>query len=189
MQFFQKFPRIGYYTTESIGGQTQLINRQIPNMTVKLQLDVLAETGGVAYETYRIEDGERPDTIAAKMYGNARYAWVVMLANKFRDWYDWPMNDTEFLNYLNAKYETTSGANDGFAASLVSVYQYVWITEDARELVVDETTYDDLAPESRRLITHYDMEYAENDAKRSIKLVSLATLPEVIKQLEEVLAK
>jgi len=188
MQFFQYFPAIDYVTTESTSGVTQRVTRRIPNMTVKLTLSVLDDSS-VAFETYTIADGDRPDTVAAKMYGNARYAWVVMLANNMKDWYDWPLTDAEFYAYLSSKYESYQGAGDGYTVAKEAVYQRIWITEDARELVVDETTYDTLSPAQRRIDTIYDKEYAENDRKRNIRLVSLSSLPDVVKQFQEAVSR
>lgn len=189
MQYFQYFPKIGYTTTEKVNGEVQKIQRVVPNMTIKLQLDVLNNSIS-SFETYRIKDGDRIDTVAAQMYGNSRYAWVIMLANNhLRDVYDWPMTDAEHYVYLNAKYESSPGANDGFVVSQNSVWQYTQILDDGREVAVDETAYNLLEPTKRRIITVFDYEYDENDEKRLINLVSMESLQEVIKQFNKVIAQ
>ena len=192
MQFFQKFPSIKYLTTELVANTSQVISHVVPNMTVKLNLNILnditGESGAVAFENYVVKDEERPDTVATRMYGAARYAWVIMLANKMKDWYDWPLTEAEFVAYMNNKYESYQGADDGYSRSKTVVYQYIQELSDGRELVVDATAYALLATTAKRTITVYDHEYALNDAKRHIKLVSIESLGEVIRQFEKAVA-
>jgi len=171
MFYFQYFPKINYRITEKSNNELIPIIRQVPNMTVKLELDIFKD-GAISFDTYRIKDSDRPDTVAAQMYGSSRYAWVILLANKMKDWYDWPLTDFEFHNYMNKKYESYSGANDGVEASSAVIHQYIWITDDDRELIVDQTTYDSLPDANKRSVTVYDYEYTKNDEKRLIRLVS-----------------
>lgn len=184
MDYFKRFPTVEYRLSE-VGSITTMA-RTVPNMTVKLQLDIF-EGETLAYQTYRIKDRDRPDTIAAEMYGASRYAWVIMLANNMRDWYDWPLSDEEFRNYMNKKYESSSGIGDGDSVSRATIAQYIWITEDGRELSVDEPAYQTLAPHVRRTVTVYDQEYAANDSRRIIRLPTMDELGMIIRQMEMVL--
>jgi hypothetical protein len=44
------------------------------------------------YEEYSIEDGDTPEIIAHKIYGNVSLHWLIMLANlKFNLWNDFPL--------------------------------------------------------------------------------------------------
>lgn len=188
MRYFQDFPRTEYTMSEAANGVYRKIARTVPNMTVRLTLDAQNDRN-LEYETYRIVDTDRPDTIAAQMYGAARYAWVIMLANNMRDWYDWPLTDNEFLAYMNAKYETSAGANDGYDASKSIVHQYVWTTEDGQELVVDQTAYNELDPDERSIVTKFTYEYNANDAKRFIKIPALTSLPTIIEQFNDAVSR
>lgn len=187
MKFFQYFPKISYRTTEAPAGVWQEIERVVPNMTVRLELDIWADDN-LAYEPYVIKDRDRPDTVAALMYGQAQYAWVIMLANKMRDWYDWPLGELEFFAYMNQKYESVAGANDGYDLSKTIVYQYQWIT-NGQTLIVDATAYATLPTDEKRTLTMYDHEYEENDRKRSIRLPTLESLPTILNQFNEAVKK
>ena len=177
MQFFQQFPALSYITTE--GADDQLINRIVPNMTVKLAMDVL-ENENLPYFTYRIKDTDRPDTVAVDMYGSTKYAWVILLANKMRDWYDWPLNDREFYDYMNLKYEYPAGAKNGVdqARSNTALYEYAWNHPDGVRLVVSQEMYSNAlaVPVAEREVppvTRYQKEYQANDAKRTIRVPSI----------------
>lgn len=188
MFFFQKFPKIQYNTTEFGGNTTHVINRTVPNMTVKLEIRALDDES-VPYEPYQIKDKDRPDTIAAQMYGSSRYAWVVLLANNMRDWYDWPLTDLQFYDYMNQKYESSSGANDGVSVSQGTVSQYIQLLPEDQEIVVDATAYTLLTPTARRIVTVYEAEAEANDARRNIRLVTLDALPTILTQFNAVMAK
>lgn len=45
----------------------------------------------VYLQKYTIVDGDRPDTLALKLYGNQFYDWVILLTNNLvNSQYDWP---------------------------------------------------------------------------------------------------
>lgn len=126
MRYFQNFPKINY-TLSEYGNSAipEKVVRNIPNMTVKLQLDAF-QNQSLRFETYRTKDRDRPDTVSAAMYGTTEYSWIVLLANNMRDWYDWPLNEQEFYNYMNKKYESSLGANDGLEQSNKKIASYKW---------------------------------------------------------------
>ena len=44
----------------------------------------------VFFKKYTIKDGERPETLAEKIYGNQFYDWVILLTNNMVNaQYDW----------------------------------------------------------------------------------------------------
>lgn len=187
MRYFQQFPTTQYRMSEAANGAFTEITRVIPNMTVKLALDI-REDKNTPYETYRIVDSDRPDTVAAKFYGASRYAWVILLANNMRDLYDWPLGDKEFVAYLNSKYETSPGANDGYIASKTIIYKYVWNKSDGQILEVDQTAYGSLPPSEASAIDACTYETDENNKRRLIKVPTLESLPDIIKQFDVAMA-
>lgn len=167
MKYYQKFPQISYVTTEVIDGLPQTFTRQVPNMTVRFQADYAEGS----HTWYTIQDRDRPDTLAASWYGSSNYTWVVLLSNGMRDLYDWPMSSIEFAHYMNKKYETTVGANNGIATSQAQVHEYQWTNPTTDEIfIVDEVFYND--PDYTSDCTDvkvYDYETQLNDARRNIK--------------------
>ena len=52
-----------------------------------------------------VRDGERPDVVAYRAYGNANLDWLVMLSNNIINYEtEWPMDSVSFNNYLLNKY-------------------------------------------------------------------------------------
>lgn len=184
MQFFQRFPALSYTTTE--GTSDQIINRQVSNLTVKLVMDILDDEK-LPYLNYRIKDTDRPDTVAADVYGTSRYAWIVLLANKMRDWYDWPLTDQEFYTYMNQKYASVEGANDGADVARSMIYQYVWNHPNVGPVVVDQEAYTILPAAQREVISYYRKEYQDNDAKRLIRLPEQSVASDINARLSQLL--
>ena len=62
------------------------------------------------FEQVSIEDGERPDQIAEKFYGDAELDWVVLLTNNIIDVYtQWPKSRRELEYYTKEKYDVLDG--------------------------------------------------------------------------------
>ena len=45
----------------------------------------------IEYQSYEILEGERPDIVAAKLYGDSDLHWTFFLVNDFDNYYDWFM--------------------------------------------------------------------------------------------------
>ena len=60
----------------------------------------------VFFSKYAIIDGERPDTLAQKAYGDPFYDWVILLTNNMVNaQYDWPMTNYEISKVLESEYD------------------------------------------------------------------------------------
>ncbi len=58
------------------------------------------------YKRYTVTDSDRPDLIAEKIYGDADYDWIIMLANNIiNPYFDWPMSTPVLEDYIANKYE------------------------------------------------------------------------------------
>lgn len=59
----------------------------------------------VAFTFYEIKDGERPEQIANRLYGNSNYHWLVLLANDITDpYYGWYMSQSTLEQYIQKRY-------------------------------------------------------------------------------------
>jgi hypothetical protein len=66
--------------------------------------DYLQE-GIAGYSYYRITEGERPDVVAAKLYGDSTLYWTFWLVNEnLQDHSDWPKSQRLFEKFLDRKY-------------------------------------------------------------------------------------
>ena len=51
-----------------------------------------------------MEDGERPDVVATKLYGNGDLHWTFLLVNEMESYFDWHKDTQTFETYLKQKY-------------------------------------------------------------------------------------
>ena len=60
----------------------------------------------VYFQQYTIRDGERPDTIAERLYGDPFLDWVVILVNNMVNaQYDWPRSNYEVYRIAESEYD------------------------------------------------------------------------------------
>ena len=58
------------------------------------------------FKKYTIRDGERPETVAEKIYGNQFYDWVIMLTNNMVNaQYDWPRSNYEMYKIVEEEFD------------------------------------------------------------------------------------
>jgi len=89
----------------------------------------------VYFNKYSIVDGERPDMIAQKLYGDPFFDWVVLLTNNMVNvQYDWPKTNYELYKILESEY------NDPY--NEIHHYETIEIGQYDRGLRVDKAFYD-----------------------------------------------
>ena len=87
--YFQNFPDIIY--DFDINGTTSVIQVKDITRNIRFRRDVLANI--TIYDEYDVIDGETPEHVAEKFYGNPEYHWVVMLINEVYDYkQDWVLS-------------------------------------------------------------------------------------------------
>ena len=203
MSFFSKIPAIVFW------------NKLAPNIMTRVGIVGDAALNTSIYHAYTVEDGDRPDTLAHYYYGNSDLDWLIMLANQIYDLpSQWPLNSNEFEVYMENKYgnvfttysevdhyelapnianittTTIQGLsaaeqkywawNDYQKAVIFVAYSYApQITSDAYALLtVGEKAY--WSP-----VSVYDTEYANNEAKRNIRLIDRTYSTVMISALED----
>ena len=112
MAYFKYLPNILYRSPLPDRSSTgDLI--EIKNLFRRSKLyDFLKENVSV-FNKYVIEDGERPDTIAEKMYGNSQYDFVVVLTAGITNITDeWPLQDYQVYDLALSKYGSEIKMNE-----------------------------------------------------------------------------
>lgn len=67
-------------------------------------LDSLRDAASAALE-YTVEDEEKPETLAYRIYGRADYHWLILLFNEIHDpFFSWPMSINEMEKHMEASY-------------------------------------------------------------------------------------
>lgn len=100
-KFFTNFPEIQY--TLNTG---KIIT--IKDFFRKGSIQQEAVNNYIEYETYELTDGERPDVVAAKLYGDSDLHWTFFLVNGTENYYDWHMDSETFNLYIEEKFQGQS---------------------------------------------------------------------------------
>ena len=164
--YFSKFPLMAY----DIKGNKSY--KLLPDILRRVKLRSSLSSSRFVFDKYNVKEGEKPEDIAFKYYGDAQYHWVVMMANNLTDrYYEWPMTQPDFADFLTDKY----GAGNEYAIKY-------YVTSDAAELVVHSSYAGAKLP-----VTNTDYEEQINDAKRRIKILNTKFVPNFVNDFNEVL--
>ena len=92
--FFANFPKLIY-------GKTL-----ITDILVRLGIDKQYKSKDELYVLYPLKDGDTPDNIAARYYGDSNKHWIILLANDMLDpRFDFPLTEYQFIKFLDKKYK------------------------------------------------------------------------------------
>ncbi len=141
--YFESMPVIYYNLLE--GAPEQIVK----DVTVRTKLAAFVKNSAFLYEHYIVKDGERPEHIAARVYGKPTLHWIILIVNEIIDPYtDWPMSDMDLFNYISTfvnpidihHYEDRDGNWVNNTESQLSVYpisnlEYYSIQNDKRRLI------------------------------------------------------
>lgn len=107
MNFMDKFPKIPYDINKS-----QYSNfDNITDLTFRFSIVKDVINNIAAYYEYDIREGETPEILADRVYGDPEAYWIILYANDIYDpQYDWPMNGDTFEKYIIGKYGSISQA-------------------------------------------------------------------------------
>ena len=100
--YFSEFPKIFYdFPQDQTSTNLQILTDITANVRIRKQ--ILENI--TLYDEYDIQEGETPEIIAEKVYGNAELHWVIMLANQRYDYLeDFPMTSHELQDLCVEKY-------------------------------------------------------------------------------------
>ena len=138
----------------------------VTNLLRRVGLRTKVKTNTLLFDTYSVREGETPEIVAHKMYGDPELHWIVMLVNDIVDRYhDWPMGTSQFNSYINQKYVDTDG---NLNTSGVHHYEIDQTSGDTKVTieVTDLTTYP-----SASTVTNYEYEQRRQDRIREIRLL------------------
>ena len=104
--YFDNFPTIPY--DSQLNGES----KDVKNLLRRVGVRAKVKSNASLFDTYDIKNGETPESIAFKLYGDAELHWVIMLLNDVTDRYhDWPMSEAQFLQFINEKYDNVDAVH------------------------------------------------------------------------------
>ena len=97
--YFSKFPLMVY----DVKGNKQY--KLLPDILRRVKLRSSLSSSRFVFDKYNVKEGEKPEDVAFKYYGDAQYHWVIMITNNLTDrYYEWPMTQPDFEDFLTDKY-------------------------------------------------------------------------------------
>ena len=183
MQYFDTLPKVIY--TDAVG-----ISKIVTNIMSRVSIIPQLLKNPLNYYQYDIQEGDTPEIVAHKYYGDSYRYWIVMISNELIDpQWDWPMNNTVFSKYLENKYPNiqTSSTIHHYE-KIITQYDIDSMTTTINKIQITEDVYNGLPttqtttytlPAGNVVITVetnavsiYDYELELNEDKRSIKLLN-----------------
>ena len=153
--YFSEFPTIPY----DAEGNGKF--KDVKNLLRRVGIRAKVKANTMLYDTYDVKNGETPESIAFKLYDNAELHWVIMMINNITDRYHgWPMTEAQFLQFVNDKYDNVDAVHH------YEISQTSGNTKKKIDIGTDNTDYP-----SATLITNYEYEQEQQDAKRKIRLL------------------
>ncbi len=77
----------------------------LPDILRRVKLRSSLSSSRFVFDKYNVKEGEKPEDVAFKYYGDAQYHWVIMMINNITDrYYEWPMTQPDFEEFLTDKY-------------------------------------------------------------------------------------
>ena len=104
MSYFKKFPKM-IFDMKNDGNY-----KLLPDILRRVKQRNAIKDGQFVFDNYDVKDGEKPEDIAYKWFGDAELHWVILMTNDITDrYYEWPMNTQTFNDYMVDKYQAQSG--------------------------------------------------------------------------------
>ena len=171
--YFGNFPIIAY---DSVGnGDFKLVTNLLKRVAVRSKV----RSNTLLYDTYDVKEGETPEILADKLYGDAELHWVILFVNNVIDVYhQWPQNQNQFLAYINNKYSDVD-ATHHYEISQVSGDTTIKI-----DIGTDNTDYP-----TASIVTNYEYEEDLQDKKRQVKLLDPAYIEPIVAEFEAMMAE
>ena len=154
----------------------------LPDILKRVKQRSAIESGQFIFDTYDVRNGERPEDIAYKWFGDAELHWVILMTNNVRDrYYDWPMSDAQFEVYLDDKYtnpdavhhyEITKDSGDTTSQGPNDYSHKVEVNSDTDNAVT---------------ISNRQYEEREQDKKRAIRLLNQKFLPDFLAEFDKLI--
>ena len=162
--YFDQFPKFLY--DFKYGNTTKTTVTTDITRNIRFRKELLENIS--LYDEYDIVDGETPEIIAEKIYGDPQYHWIIMLANQKHDYIsDFPLTEFALEKHIV----------DAYGAQRYAIKHYV----NAAGFVVNSTATGAVS------VSNDSYERSLNESKRRIKIISPELITSVLTQFKELI--
>ena len=171
--YFDNFPTIPY--DSQLNGES----KDVKNLLRRVGVRAKVKSNASLFDTYDIKNGETPESIAFKLYGDAELHWVIMLLNDVTDRYhDWPMSEAQFLQFVNEKYDNVDAVHH------YEISQSSGDTSVKINIGTDNTDYP-----TATAITNFEHEQEQQDIKRKIRLLDPSFVTDFVEEFKSLMSE
>lgn len=184
--YFTLFPSLLYsFANENNGRYVTDIMRR-----VKVRDRLLDEA--TLYDLYYVADGETPDVLASKVYGDSELHWVLMHTNKIIDpFFEWPISSVQLNAYIENKYGASKYDIHHYELSSPHSWRNGMYMPTPAEFAGFDPEYTaklfNDATEEINPITNAEYEEKLNDQKREIRIFKKELIADFIKELTNII--
>lgn len=188
----------------------------LKNLLIRTKLLTKLSRNPMLFYKYTIQDGDTPESIAYKYYGDQYRYWIVLMCNEITDpQWQWPLTNQQMTIYLNDKYSTAAGGeNNVFSYIQTTIHHYEKLvttvdnssqTTSIKNVEIDEDTYNALQIEnktntfadgstvtyrvSKKAVTIYEYENDLNESKREINLLNASYAGDMENQYQKLVTQ
>ena len=178
MSYFKKFPKM-IYDMKNDGNY-----KLLPDILRRVKQRNAIKDGQFVFDNYDVKDGEKPEDIAYKWFGDAELHWVILMTNNVTDrYYEWPMNQVQFQTMLEDKYSNPDG-----------IHHYEITRDSGRTTGQGPNDYSHLVEvnsdtDNASSISNREYEERDQDKKRSIRLLDRKYLSDFIDEFNNLIAE
>ena len=159
MSYFSKFPLMAY----DMAGDKQY--KLLPNILRRVKIRSNIKLGAFMFDNYDVMDGEKPEDVAFKYYGDPEYHWIILMTNNVTDrYYQWPLSQPQFAEHLTDKYG--AGSEDDTHHYEIPQASGPTSSRDFSHMVEVNSDEDNVS-----IITNRQYEYRKQDEYRQIRIL------------------
>lgn len=188
----------------------------LKNLLVRAKLLPKLSKNVLIFYKYTIQDGDTPESIAYKYYGDQYRYWIVLYSNEILDpLWSWPLSSSVFSTYLENKYASKAQELDmtalQYTNSTIHHYEKVITTVDSESLTktiknveIGLEEYNTLQENqttrsftngasvnyslTKKAVSIWDYENNLNEAKRDINLIKSNYVEDMERQFQKLMS-
>jgi len=154
----------------------------LPDILRRVKQRNAIKSGQFIFDNYDVIDGEKPEDIAYKWFGDAQLHWVILMTNNVTNrYYDWPMNSVQFQAMLEDKYDNPDGIHHYELTQDSGRTTGQGPNDYSHKVEVNSDTTNALS------ISNREYEEREQDKKRSIRLLNQRFLSDFIDEFDKLI--
>ena len=156
----------------------------LPDILKRVKIRSGLSASRFVFDKYNVKEGEKPEDVAFKYYGDPEYHWVIMMVNNITDrYYGWPMNQAQFAEYLDDKYSNPD-----------AIHHYEVTKDSGRTTSKGPSDYSHKVEvnsdtDNAVSVSFREYEEREQDKKRQIQLLNKSLLGDFVAEFDRLIAE